>query len=268
MTAQTAQNVASKYPAYDDDGNLMPGFELNEEGDPVYTGPALGGDRGIGTYGQSVDVLVSSGLVKSSALNLIKTGISPDLVLKSVASWTGQYGVNGIGDYLNSKTLQNIVQVGSMAAAFLGLTNSGVIQGNESSKVIATLVQPATEYGVSSVVQWVDGFADSQDIANLSISARQGQYAIDFVEFYGEEINLIDTPADGTTAQRDVIDQAIADIIDNPKVPSPQYTDIPTEIVDDAETLIQADGSLIKVAKPLTTNEDGVVRFSQGSNQG
>jgi len=268
MTAQTAQNVASKYPAYDDDGNLMPGFELNEDNDPVYTGPALGGERGVGNYGQSVNVLVNAGLIKSSALNLIKTGVSPDLVLKSGATWTGKYGVNGLGDYLNSKTLQNIIQVGSMAAAFLGLTNSGVIKGNEPTKVIATLVQPATEYGVSPVVQWVDGFADTQDIADLTISARQGQYAIDFVEFYGEEINLIDTPPDGTTAQRDVIDQAIADIIDNPKVPIPQYTDIPTEILDDAETQIQADGSLIKVAKPITTNEDGIVRFAPGSNQG
>lgn len=269
LTAQAVENRALKYPAYDDDGNLMPGYELDEDNNPVYTGPELGSaTRGVGAYGQSVQALVSVGLVKSASLSLINGGVSAELVLKSNGSWTGQYGVNSLSDYLNSKQLQNIVQIGLMAAAFTGLVDSGTLTGEEDPRVVATFVQPATEYGVSSVVAWVDGFADSTEQTDLTIAGRQGQYAIDFAEYFGEEVDLINTPPDGTNAQRDVIDQAIADIIDNPKVPVPQYTDTPAEVVNTTATVIQADGSLIKVNKPITTDEDGTFRFAPGSNQG
>lgn len=269
MTAQTAYNQSTKYPAYDDDGNLMPGYELNENNDPVYTGPQLGSDeRGVGAYGQKIDTLVNAGLVKPATLNLIASGVSPELALKSASTWTGQYGINGLGDYLNSRTLQNIVQIGTMVAAFTGLTNAGVIKGNEDARLIATFLQPATEFGVSQTVQWIDGFADSQEITNLTIAGRQGQYAIDFAAYYGEDINLVNTPPDGPIPERDVIDQAVADIIDNPKVPVPQYTDTPVEIVNNTDTVLQADGSLVKVDKPATINEDGTLRFAPGSNQG
>jgi hypothetical protein len=269
LTAQAVENQALKYPAYDDDGNLQPGFELNEDNNPVYTGPLLGSvDRGIGDYGQSIQGLVSVGLVKPSALSLINSGVSPELVLKSNATWSGQYGIGGLSDYLNSKTLQNIVQIGLMGAAFVGLVDSGTLKGNEDPRVVATLVQPATQYGVNSVVSWTDGFADSEEQTDLTIAARQGQYAIDFVDYFGEDVNLINTPPDGENAQRGVIDQAIADIIDNPKVPVPQYSDTPAEVTNNTSTVIQADGSLIKVNKPATTNDDGTFRFAPGSNQG
>lgn len=268
MTAQTAQNRALKYPAYDDDGNLMPGYELTESGDPIYTGPDLGSaSRGVGIYGQSVQGLVSTGFIKSSALNLINGGASPATVLSSNSVWSGQYGVGGLSDYLNSKTLQNIVQVGLMTAAFVGLVDAGTLRENEDPRVVATFVQPATEYGVNNVVKWVDGFATPQEASILEVSARQGQYTIDFVDYYNEEINLVSTPPDGTT-DRSVIDQAIADIIDNPKVPVPQYTDIPVDAVNDTETVIQTDGSLIKVNKPTLADEDGTFRLSPNNNRG
>lgn len=271
LTAQTAQNRASQFPAYDDDGNLMPGFELNENNDPIYTGPDLGSiARGVGVYGQSVESLVSTGFIKASALNLIENGVSPATVLSSDSVWSGQYGVSGIADYLNSKTLQNIVQIGIMTASFAGLVNAGTIKENENPRVVATFIQPATEYGVNDVVKWVDGFATTQETVELQIAARQGQFAVDFIDYYNQEINLESAPLapDTGVTNREVIDQAIADIIDNPKVPVPQYSDNPTEVTNDTETIIQADGSLIKVNKPITTNDDGTFRFAPDSNQG
>lgn len=268
LTAQTAQNKLAQFPAYDKDGVLLPGWELTEDNNPIYTGEDLGSiARGIGVYGQSVEGLVSTGFIKSSALNLINSGASPATVLSSDSVWSGQYGVSGLLDYLNSKPLQNIVQIGLMTASFVGLVNAGTIKENEDPRVAATFIQPATEYGVNDVVKWVDGFATTDEVVELQIAARQAQYAIDFVDYYGQEVNLINVPPDGTT-ERDVIDRAIADIIDNPKVPTPQYTDISTEVVNATETVIQADGSLIKVNKPTTANEDGVFRFAPGSNQG
>jgi hypothetical protein len=270
MTAQTAADYSARYPAYDDDGNLMPGYELTEDNNPVYTGSELGSPgRGVGVYGQSVTALAASGLVKPGILSLLSSGISPESALKSAASWTGQYGINNIKDYLGSRTLQNIVQLGLTLASYTGLLNSGVFKGNESSRVVATFVQPATTYGVDSVVSWVDGFADSNDINLLTVAARQGQYAIDFAETYGQDVNLIDTvPTGPFEANRESIDQAVANIIGNSKVPVPQYTEIPTAIAAET-TVLQPDGTITRVPVSITNvDENGVFRFAPGSNQG
>lgn len=268
LTAQTAQAKAAQFPAYDGDGNLLPGWQLSESNDPIYVGPELGErGRGVGVYGQSIEGLVATGFVKPSALNLINGGASPSTVLSSNSVWSGQYGIGGILDYLSSKPIQNIVQIGLATAAFIGLVDAGTVTENEDPRVVATLLQPATEYGVNDVVKWVDGFATPEETTQIQIAARQGQFAVDFVDYYGEEIDLINVPPEGST-QREVIDQVIADIIGDPKVPIPQYTDTPTEFTNATETVIQADGSLIKVDKPTTANEDGTFRFAPGSNQG
>lgn len=275
LTAQTAADHAARFPAYDADGKLLPGWSVDERNILYYTGPELGSvARGVGVYGQSVSALVASNLVKPSVLNLIASGVSPEFLLKSDSSWTGQYGINTITDYLGSSTLQNIVQLGLNVASYTGLLDSGVLKGNESPRVVATFVQPAVTYGVDSVVQWVDGFADSNEINALTVAARQGQYAIDFVEKYGADVNLIDTvPTGPFEAERNTIDQAVADIIGNPKVPVPQYTEVLTEIADTGTqtTVLQPDGTIIRVPAPVTvTNVDdnGVFRFAPGSNQG
>jgi hypothetical protein len=274
MTAQTAADYAGRFGAYDDDGNLYPGWELNESNDPVYVGTELGSPtRGIGVYGQQVGGLVSSGLVNPAALNLIASGVSPDAVLKSPSTWTGQYGINTINDYLNNKTLQNVVQVGLLLAAYTGLTERGVLKGDEPPSYTATFVQPATTYGVDAVTQWADGFASSQLQSELSITARQGQYAIDFADYYNQDINLLDTvPTGPFEATRTEIDQAVADIIGNPKVPIPQYTEISAAVEDPTQnttSIIQPNGSIVRVPVTITNeNENGLFRFAPGSNKG
>lgn len=283
LTAQTAADRASKYPAYDDEGNLMPGFELNENNDPVYTGVDLG-SRGVGIYGQSPEALVSAGFLKSSALTLINSGISVESVLNSAASWTGQLGIGDLMSYLNSSTIQNIVQIGLAIAAFNGLRDSGVITGDEDPRYVATFVQPATEYGVESVVQWVDGFdqsnTDQSMTVDLQVAARQGQYAVDFVDEYNAEIfSASDAVSIADTTERNIIDQAVAEIIGDPKVPVPQYTDTeifvtdPILAVDDAivyENVLQPDGSIIRVPVivPDPTKDDGTFRLAPGNNRG
>jgi len=288
LTAQTRYDHELKYPAYDDDGNLMPGYELNENNDPVYTGPELG-TRGVGLYGQSPAALTSLGFLKSSSLDLINSGISVSSVLNSAASWTDNFGISSLKDYLNSPTIQNIAQLGLLAASFSGLINAGTITGTEDPIFIATFLQPAAQYGVTDVVAWADGISlDAELTANIEVAARQGQYAVAFADEFAAELNtVIDAPIAETTVdatQREVIDQDIASIIGDPKVPVPQYTDVPIEVIDNTtttamakagtnatsvETIIRPDGTIVKVAvTPTSTAEDGTFRFSPGSNQG
>lgn len=273
MTAAAAENQALKYPAYDDDGNLMPGFELNEDNDPVYTGPDLA-TRGIGKYGQSVEGLVTTGFVKPGVLDLVKNGISLDSILASTSSWTGQFGIGGLMDFLNSPTLQNIAQIGLMVASFAGLKDAGVISGQEEPRFLATFLQPATEFGVDTVVQWVDGFETFTPVVELEISARQGQYAVDFYDLYGQDLNIIATATAAETTidatEREIIDQAVAEIIGNPKVPVPQYTDVPAEIIntDTGTVTLQSDDTIIRVPTTVTNAEgDGTFRFAPGNKQ-
>ena len=278
LTAAAAQNQALQYPAYDDDGNLMPGFAINEEtGEPYYNGPNLD-VQGVGRYGQSVEGLVATGLVKPGVLDLVKQGISLDSILNSASSWTGQLGIGNLLDYLKSPALQNVAQIGLMLASYAGLTSAGAITGNESARFVATFLQPATQYGVDSVVQWVDGFPTDTPVTDLTITARQAQYATDFYEINSEALSIeTNVPVAATTTEateRTVIDQDVAEIIGNPKVPVPQYTDVPVSIVDTAiaageEIVIQPDGTIVKV--PVTVANaggDGTFRFSPGNKQG
>jgi hypothetical protein len=279
MTAQSAANVSALYPAYDANGVLRPGFELDENNNPVYVGPDLGSaSRGVGVYAQSPSALVSTGMVNPAALTLIQTGVSPQTVLESTANWTGQFGINSLSDYLSNRTLQNVVQIGLVIAAYQGLKDRGILKGDESPRYTATFVQPATTYGVDSVTQWVDGFASSNQVDALTVVARQGQYAIDFVEAYGAEINLLDTVPTGTfEADREDIDQVVANIIGNPKVPVPQYTETPAVVevtvdgvpVLQAAPVIQPDDTIVRV--PVTvanTQENGLFRLAPGYKRG
>jgi hypothetical protein len=275
LTAQTAADRALKYPAYDDDGNLMPGYELNENNDPVYVGPDLG-TRGVGVYGQSPSALTSIGLLKSSALDLINSGVSVQSVLASASSWTDKLGIGSLTDYLNSPIIQNIAQIGLLSAAFNGLVNAGTITGNEAPGFVATFLQPATQFGVDNVVAWADGFSiDAATDADITIAARQGQYAIDYVDAFASELNAnLSAPVATDATTRNVIDQAVADVIGDPKVPVPQYTDVEIAVTNNPVTIPTGDNAsavakaLSVAVNPTSTAEDGTFRFAPGSNQG
>jgi hypothetical protein len=158
-----------------------------------------------------------------------------------------------------------------MAASFIGLVNSGVVTGTESPRFISTFLQPATQYGVDDVLTWVDGFADSNIVTDSTIAARQGQYAIDFYDYYVDELTSGATSADTTLDATDrlTIDQAVAEIIGNPKVPVPQYTDVNIALADTGgRTVIQADGTIYKVPTPAVVEGDGTFRFAPGNKQG
>lgn len=270
LTAQTALSQSLKYPAYDDDGNLMPGFELNENNDPVYTGPNLD-VVGIGKYGQTTESLVSAGFVKSSVLDLIKSGAATvQQALSSASSWTGSLGIGSLLSYLSAPDIQNAAQVELMSGAYFGLQDAGILFGNEEPIIVATFLQPATEISVDDVVRWTEGVTTPYETAAIEIVARQGQYAIAFYDTFADELNIVsDAVSSVDTVARNVIDQEVAEIIGDPKIPTPQYTNIQAEITNPTTTEIQADGTFRVV--PVTVSEtadESTFRFAPGNKQG
>jgi hypothetical protein len=239
LTAQAA--AAAAYPATDNTGTLLPDWYINDNGVAVYAGAEVA-TRGIGIYGQTPANLVLVGLLKSAALNLIVKPSMTIVVLNTPAAWTGTYSINSLADYLNSPALQNQVQLALYEGAYQGLLDSRVITGNEQDRYIATFLQPAVRYGVDAVVAWITGTIDPITGAAIEIAARQGQYAIDFVNTYSTELNLAPAPvSSNNTVVRDQVDLAVTEVINNPKIPTLEYANTEAIMADvtAAEPLIK-----------------------------
>jgi hypothetical protein len=252
VTALTAQAAANAYiDPYNTDGNLLADWQLNDNGNPVYLGADIA-TRGIGIYGQTPAGLVLTGYLKPGTLSLITAPSLTLTVLNTPAVWTGQNGIESLLDYLNDPILQNLAQIDIMTGAFQGLLDAGILTGGESARYQATFLQPATRYGVNAVVSWVNDTASTDLTNNILLVARQAQYAVDFVDTYSSVLNAgIAIPGFENTVERQDLDRAVTDIIDNPKVPSIDYAD-----------------TVPAVTVPATVDEDGIFRFAPGSPRG
>jgi hypothetical protein len=251
VTALTAQAAkAASYDPYDIDNNLLPGWEFNDDNIPVYLGSEIA-TRGIGIYGQTPASLTITGYLKSGTLSLITSPEMTSVVLNTPAVWTGQQGINSLLDYLNNPILQNLVQNEIMQGAFQGLLDSGILVGNESASYQATFLQPATQYGVDAVVSWVQGTANSEITDKIKIAARQGQYAIAFIDTFAQSLNAgVDSPGFINTVDRQELDRALTEIIGNEKIPSIDYADVVPDLPD--------------FAIPIDSDEEGIFRFAPG----
>jgi hypothetical protein len=264
LTAQAAK-AASLYPSTDESGNPLPGWELNESNVLVYTGDELD-IRGVGKYGQSAESLVLTGYLKPASLSLIVEPSMTSQVLNTPACWTGQFGINSLLDYLDSDILQNISQIALLTGSYQGLIDNGYLTGDESPRDVATLIQPAARYGVTAVIIWIEGLLSPEQSASVAIAARQGQYAIDFIDTYGAKLQPgIDLPAFTNTVQRDEVDFALEEIIGNPKIPTPEYADIVEALVESVPNVF---GTSPGAQLPQLTDEDGKFRFSPGAPRG
>jgi hypothetical protein len=254
LTAQTAvatQALIDFYvgEAYDEAGNLNDSWVLNIDNVPVYLGTLIS-KTGVGIYGQTPESLTLAGLLKPGAVSLITAPELTAIVLNTPAVWTGQFGINSLTDYLNYPILQNLTQISLLAGAYQGLLDVGILNGNESAKVQATFVQPTAQFGIESVVNWVNNTADPDTVTKVKIAARQAQYAIDFVDTYGADLNtFVDVPGYTNTVNRTDVDLAVTEIIDNPKIPDIEYADAPV---------------VVGVGAPIpgVTDEDGTFRFA------
>lgn len=225
LTAQTAFAVYNMFPPYDADGNLKPDWILNSANEPMYNGIDIG-TNGIGRYAQSPADLTLAGFLKPGTIDTyLQDPADTYSVLNMPEVWTQQLGVAVLSDYLDSTIIQNIVQQALMQGAYEGLINAGVIDGEEPARFQAALIQPATQYGVTAVLEWIAGTASPDLLTKIKIAARQGQYAIDFVEAYANSLNISPELNGFTdTMDRTALDVIVANIIGNQKIPTINYT--------------------------------------------
>jgi len=186
----------------------------------------LSADKGIGKFGLSAGQLESSGFLKPGTVQtFLQDPAQLETVLSSGTVWTGKAGVSNLGDLLGSETLQNITQNEIMVTSLEGLKSAGIVTGSESPSELASFVQTASKFGVADTVAWVNGAAPADLVSEINSTAKNAQYAVNFVDTKTTELQTggIRLGAFSNTVERGAVDLAVSDIIGNPKVPSPNY---------------------------------------------
>ena len=183
-------------------------------------------DKGIGKFGLSADQLESSGFLKPGTVQTyLQDPAQLESVLSSPQVWTGKAGVGNLGSLLADVNLQSITQNEIMVTALDGLKSAGIVTGTESPRDLASFVQTASKFGVDTTAAWVKGIAPADLVSEINSVAKNAQYAVNFVANKASEITRGLTQLGGftNTIERSAVDQAVSQIIGNPKIPVPSF---------------------------------------------
>lgn len=192
-------------------------------------------DKGVGKYGLQLENLELAGYLKPNVAKRFVNDQSYSTlnsVLKSTNSWTGKNGADSIGEFLKSSELQAKVQEDLLTNTLSKLKGSGIVRGTESARDLGPLLSAGARYGADNVIAWATNktpVVDGQSIsANISNTVKNARFAVDYVN----EKLKIDTKVFGApgnyrnTTSRATLDQDTANIIGDPKIQKPKYTDV------------------------------------------
>ena len=183
-------------------------------------------EKGVGAYGVSALQLEQNGFLKPGT---VQTYLGDPAQLESVLSsptvWTGKSNVQNLGSFLADPNLQSATQNEIMLNSLQGLKSAGVVTGSESPKSLAAFVQTASRFGVDDTVKWVQGQAPSSLVTDINNTARGAQYAVDFVDgrLPAATTGVRSVGGFTGTTDRNTVDQAVAGVIGNAKVPTPDF---------------------------------------------
>jgi hypothetical protein len=183
-------------------------------------------DKGIGEFGLSASQLEGAGFLKPGTVQtFLKDPAQLESVLSSPSVWTGKSGIGNLGSLLADPGLQSLTQNEIMVTALDGLKSAGVVTGNEAPRDLASFVQTASKFGVNTTVDWINGAAPPDIATEINSVAKSAQFAVNFVDTKASELVAGGIQLGGFTgtAQRGQLDQAVSQIIGNPKVPTPNF---------------------------------------------
>ena len=197
-------------------------------------------DKGIGQYGLSAGQLESAGFLKPGTVQTyLKDPAALESVLSSPSVWTGKSGVDSLNGLLSDPDLQSLTQNEIMVSSLEGLRSAGVVTGDEQPEQLASILQTASRFGVSTTVDWVNGAAAPDMTTEINSVAKNAQFAVNFVDTKASELVTGGLKLGGFTGtvERGAIDQAVTQVIGNPKVPVPNFStglfsNVPTADLD------------------------------------
>ncbi len=186
-------------------------------------------DLGVGKYGFSAEQLEASGYLKPGTVEFYLSDGTATLteILGSPNVWSGQAGVTSVASLLSDPRLQDAVQTDLYQLSLVDLRSQGVVTGTEDAAKLAGLIQAGSKYGAAGVKEWIKGTVqDTTVLSDINKLARSAQYAVQLTDQkVSSAIQGFSTvPATSTNVTaRNLIDGAVADVIGNPKVPTPNY---------------------------------------------
>ena len=189
---------------------------------------------GVGKFGFSATELEKGGLLKPGTAEFFLKDATADLntVLSSASVWTGSQGINGVSDFLNNETLQDLTKTDLFNKGLGELQNAGIVTGLEDEASLGGLISGASKFGVDAVKKWQDGAAtlgetfagaNSSPITSNQMSelVRGGQYSIQLAQQkLSNEIQGFSTGGSGVvgTTVRTTIDTALETVVASKKV--------------------------------------------------
>jgi hypothetical protein len=190
----------------------------------------LSNEYGVGKYGFSAEQLEAAGYIKPGTVGFyLSDGTStPVEILSSPNVWTGRAGVTNVGALLIDPGLQDAVQSDLYQASLQNLRSAGVVTGQEDPVKLAGLVQAGSKYPASTVKSWINGtIGDASLVDDINKIVRGSQFAVSLAnQKISEAIKGYSTvpPGSTNTVNRTIVDDAVAAIIGNAKVPTPSFS--------------------------------------------
>lgn len=185
-------------------------------------------EKGIGKYGIAPIQLEQLGFIKPGTISqYLGNASSLNALLTSPTIWTGKNNVNGINGILDNVNLQGLMQQDLMSRGAAQLRASGVLKGLEKPLQLAPLIQSTVKFGPGPVTEWVKGKASERVVNQINSLSKNAQQAVSLVASklgLGNFGGIIAAIAGITqTVSRNGINAAVFSVIDNPKVPEPEF---------------------------------------------
>lgn len=209
------------------DTEQVTGLLAQQAADVGQAADMISEDKGIGKYGLSPSQLESSGFLKPGTVQnfLQQDPTQLQSVLSSPSVWTGKGGVVNLPDLLTNESLQSLTQNEVMSSALSGLQSAGVVTGKEAPQQLAAFVQNASKFGVNDTVSWIKGAAPPNIAGAMDSVAKNAQFAVNFVDTKASQVNTgLQLGGFTGTTDRGELDQALAGIIGNNKIPTPDFS--------------------------------------------
>lgn len=194
-------------------------------------------DKGLGSYGLTLDELQTVKVVKSS----VTINVDLETTLNDKSVFTGKHGVNKVGDLLGNEDLQKKLKQEAISGKMAKLKQDGVFSGFEDVAVIAGIAGAAALFSSDAIKSFANGTASPEITAGIDAAKSSGEFAV----------NMVDTKASSTleavngigggstkavksatdTIQTPELNKGVDEFIGSKRVPS-QFTEADQALLD------------------------------------
>ena len=183
---------------------------------------------GVGTYGITPGQLEQQGYLKPGTVQAFvepKTSVGEiNTVLNSSTVWTGKDSVTSATAFVANSNLQSLTQQNILAQGSGQLQSLGAVSTSTPSQQLSGAVQNAGKYGADVTAGWIQGQAPADLLSGLNNTAKNAEFAA-VTAGNIPDLGSISPPPQGAvkTVSRNTVDNAVAELLGNPKIPLPVF---------------------------------------------